>query len=207
MESAMQIDTQIRVHVAHSDPVVNIGLKALCGGLSGLDLCLEESDAPEELAERILISDYRGGLKLISQSESKKVRVLIITQCETEGEIRYALRAGIHGYLLQNHVLQDLEPAIVALSSGQRFVSAPANQTVANSLHRTELTRREEDVLHLLSKGHCNKLIARELGIAPGTVKAHLKSLLSKLDVSTRTQAVIVASQRGLLTDRVQAMT
>lgn len=201
----MQIDTQIRVHVAHSDPVVNIGLKALCGGLSGLDLCLEESDAPEELAESILISDYRGGLKQISQSKSKKV--LIITQCETEGEIRYALRAGIHGYLLQNHVLQDLEPAIVALSSGQRFVSAPANQTVANSLHRTELTRREEDVLHLLSKGHCNKLIARELGIAPGTVKAHLKSLLSKLDVSTRTQAVIVASQRGLLTDRVQAMT
>jgi two-component system NarL family response regulator len=205
MESAMQIDTQIRVHVAHSDPVVNIGLMALCGGLSGLDLCLEESDAPEELAESILISDYRGGLKQISQSKSKKV--LIITQCETEGEIRYALRAGIHGYLLQNHVLQDLEPAIAALSSGQRFVSAPANKTVANSLHRTELTRREEDVLHLLSKGHCNKLIARELGIAPGTVKAHLKSLLSKLDVATRTQAVIVASQRGLLTDRVQAMT
>lgn len=201
----MQIDTQIRVHVAHSDPVVNIGLMALCGGLSGLDLCLEESDAPEELAESILISDYRGGLKQISQSKSKKV--LIITQCETEGEIRYALRAGIHGYLLQNHVLQDLEPAIAALSSGQRFVSAPANKTVANSLHRTELTRREEDVLHLLSKGHCNKLIARELGIAPGTVKAHLKSLLSKLDVATRTQAVIVASQRGLLTDRVQAMT
>jgi two-component system NarL family response regulator len=203
----MQSNTPIRVHVAHSDPLVNIGLKALCEGLGGLDLCLETSDSPAAPTASILISDYRSGLELIRQSKPEKVRVLIITQCETEGEIRRALRAGIHGYLLQNHVLQDLEPAIVALSSGRRYVSAPANQTVANSWHRTELSHREQDVLHWLSTGNTNKLIARELGIAEETVKAHLKSLMSKLDVSSRMQAVIVGHRRGLLSDRVRATT
>jgi two-component system NarL family response regulator len=201
----MQSITPIRVHVAHSDPLVNIGLKALCEGLRGLDLCLETSASPAATTASILISDYRSGLELISRSKPEKVRVLVITQCETEGEIRRALRAGIHGYLLQNHVLQDLEPAIVALSSGRRYVSAPANQTVANSWHRTELSHREKDVLHCLSTGNTNKLIARELGIAEETVKAHLKSLMSKLDVATRMQAVIVGHRRGLLSDRVQA--
>jgi DNA-binding CsgD family transcriptional regulator len=66
-------------------------------------------------------------------------------------------------------------------------------------MSHNELTGREADVLQLLGKGYCNKLIARELDIGVGTVKSHLKRVMSKLNVTARTQAVVVATQRGLI--------
>jgi DNA-binding NarL/FixJ family response regulator len=70
---------------------------------------------------------------------------------------------------------------------------------MADSLTREALTAREAEVLDLLACGQCNKSIARQLDIAVGTVKAHVKAIMAKLDASSRTQAVSVAAQRGLV--------
>ena len=66
-------------------------------------------------------------------------------------------------------------------------------------LGNTTLTGRETDVLQLLAQGCCNKSIARKLGIGVGTVKTHVKGVMSKLDATARTHAVVVATQRGLI--------
>jgi DNA-binding NarL/FixJ family response regulator len=73
---------------------------------------------------------------------------------------------------------------------------------IADSFSREPLTPRENDVLHLLAEGCCNKTIARRLGIGQGTVKSHLRSVMAKLGVHARTQAVIVAAERGMVTPR-----
>jgi DNA-binding CsgD family transcriptional regulator len=72
-------------------------------------------------------------------------------------------------------------------------------ERIAESLTRVTLTTRQTEVLELLQSGMCNKTIARDLGIAPGTVKAHVKGILEKLESTTRTQAVAVATHRGLI--------
>ncbi|MGO4379517.1 response regulator transcription factor [Pseudoduganella sp. RAF53_2] len=105
----------------------------------------------------------------------------------------------MRGYVLQSCVLQELEPALLAMSCGRNYISSRADRAIANSWYRADLTGRERDVLQLLGKGHCNKLIAREPGLAEETVKTHLKNVMSKLNVSARVQAVVVANERGLL--------
>jgi DNA-binding NarL/FixJ family response regulator len=195
----MQISTSIPVHLLHADPVVNMGLKALCRTLSGLNLSVEDEYPSAEPCPAILLADYHGGMELIQRIKSDEVRVLIITHCDKEGEIRKALQSGIHGYVLHNCVLKELAPAIAALSNGSHYLSARATLNVAHSWSWPALTDREVEVLRSLGKGQCNKLIARELGIHLSTVKCHMKSVMAKLSVSDRVQAVIVANQRGLL--------
>ncbi|RZA34551.1 MAG: response regulator transcription factor [Lysobacteraceae bacterium] len=81
----------------------------------------------------------------------------------------------------------------------QRYLSESMTRSVADSLTRESLTGRETDVLQLLAQGCCNKSIARKLGIGVGTVKTHVKGVMSKLDATARTHAVVVATQRGLI--------
>src|SRR5205085_4074433 len=82
---------------------------------------------------------------------------------------------------------------------GIRYLSEAVSRSVAASLGRASLTERETDVLQLLAEGCCNKLIARRLGIGVGTVKTHVKGVMSKLDATARTHAVVVAAARGLI--------
>jgi len=195
----MQFHLPTRVQIMHADLIVSTGLRAILGKLSDMNLYVDEAPPAVRLARTILIADYRSGIALMRQHRDEDECVLVVTHCDKEGEIRHAIQAGGHGYLLQNCVPAEMEPALIAISNGQRYVSEAAMRSLAGSAHRDALTLRETDVLHLLCKGYCNKLIARELGIGVGTVKSHLKAVMSKLNVSARTQAVIAATQLGLL--------
>ncbi len=128
-------------------------------------------------------------------------RVLIVTQMEREWEVRTAMMAGVHGYLLQNADREQLLTAVRTLSRGLRYLSADLSRCVADSFTRIGLTSRETDVLQLLAQGQCNKSIARELGIGVGTVKTHVKGLFDKLGATARTHAVVLATRRGLVGD------
>jgi len=86
-----------------------------------------------------------------------------------------------------------------AAAQGRRFLCHAAAQEVANSLTNEALTARERDVLLLLAQGRCNKTIASHLDIAVGTVKAHVRTIMSKLKASSRTEAACIAVARGLL--------
>jgi two-component system NarL family response regulator len=126
-------------------------------------------------------------------------RVLIVTQLEREWEVRTAMMAGVHGYLLQNSDTEQLLIAVRTLSRSMRYLSAELSRCVADSFTRIGLTSRETDVLQLLAQGQCNKSIARELGIGVGTVKTHVKGLFDKLGATARTHAVVLATRRGLV--------
>lgn len=197
-------DVKVRVLIAHSDAIVNAGLAALLGAESDMQVT---HGAPQPTQEDVIILDHKGALEHMRQRANAPhhseapARVLIVTQMEREWEVRTAMMAGVHGYLLQSCAADQLPAAVRALSRGLRYLSADLSRCVADSFTRVGLTSRETDVLQLLAQGQCNKSIARELGIGVGTVKTHVKGLFDKLGATARTHAVVLATRRGLVGD------
>ena len=195
----VQQGDRVSVRIAHADPIVRAGLAALLGAHADMDI---SGDGTAD----VIIVDHRGGLEHMRNnahahhSESQP-KVLIVTQLEREWEVRTAMMAGVHGYLLQNADPEQLLTAVRSLSRGLRYLSSELSRCVADSFTRIGLTSRETDVLQLLAQGQCNKSIARELGIGVGTVKTHVKGLFDKLGATARTHAVVLATRRGLVGD------
>ena len=129
-------------------------------------------------------------------------RILILTANDREADIRRAIEAGIHGYILLGGPLDELIDAATAVANGLRYVSRSVAQRMADSLARTSLTLRETEVLSLAAGGESNKAIARDLAIKAGTVKSHMTAIMSKLGASSRTHAVSIAAARGLVEQR-----
>ena len=124
---------------------------------------------------------------------------MVFTCRGSEWEIHSALQAGIQGYLLQGCSADDAVRGVKSLARGVSFFCSTASQKMVDCVTHQTLTRRESDVLKLLSDGLSNKLIARELDVAVTTVKAHLRAILAKLGANSRTHAVLVAARRGLV--------
>ena len=210
----MQVTENVRVFVIHQDPVMAEGLVAVLTRQQGLSVRsarvseTRAGDVPNEPAEPydVLVSDYESGLSCLAKSKAEgrprgpdPARVLVLTSRARESEVRQAMSAGVHGYVLQGCPLDELVRGVRSVGRGARYFCETVAQRVIESLTRVTLTARETEVLELLQRGYCNKTIARDLGIAPGTVKAHVKGILEKLDSTTRTQAVAVATERGLV--------
>lgn len=187
----------ISIHFMHSDRVVCAGLRALLSATSGLDWVAQE--CLEDLQDGIIIADYHTALMHRQRDSAGRHRVLLIAPDGKDGEVRRAMASGVHGYLLQREAPTELATAVLSLSKGLRYLSEHVQRCMADSGTHGQLTPREEDVLQLMGQGYCNKLIARMLGISLGTVKSHVKAVLDKLDASTRTRAVVVATHRGLI--------
>lgn len=190
------------VHIIHTDPVMTAGLHAILAGRQEWRVSTHPSQPEARQVARVLVADYDTGLALARRPEHAGLRrpsVLIVTQLDKEWEVRLAMDAGVHGYVLQSCSQDELLEAVASLAQGQRYLSESVTRSVADSLSRETLTGRETDVLQLLAEGCCNKSIARRLGIGVGTVKTHVKGVMSKLDATARTHAVVVATQRGLI--------
>lgn len=185
------------VHIVHRDAVMAAGLRAILAACPALRVSAHP-DRPDALAgPGVTIADYETGVALARQRGQRGI--LIVTQLDREWDVRRAMEAGVHGFLLQSCSPDELHEAVAALLLGRRFLSAAVTRSVADSLGREHLTGRETEVLQLLAEGCCNKTIARRLGIGVGTVKTHVKGVMSKLDATARTHAVVVATQRGLV--------
>ena len=190
------------VHIIHTDPVMTAGLQAILANRPELRVSTHMTQPEARQIARVLVADYDAGLALARQPEHAGARrpgILIVTQLDKEWEVRIAMDAGVHGYVLQSCSSDELLKAVASLAVGQRYLSESVTRSVADSLSRENLTGRETDVLQLLAEGCCNKSIARKLGIGVGTVKTHVKGVMSKLDATARTHAVVVATQRGLI--------
>lgn len=124
---------------------------------------------------------------------------LIVTATVTSRRVRLALAAGVTGYVHASCTLEELREAACTVVAGRRYLCRTAAAAVAEDWPGDALTPRELDVLTLLCVGLDNKSIGLRLGIAPGTIKTHVKTLLHKLNVHSRTQAVIEAMRRDLL--------
>jgi len=197
--------SRIQVLVAHPDPLLALGLTAALGQARGIDVLCPGADGRGPAAD-VVLTDYPGGLALAPvrtgvRAGPAPARILVLAAQEREQEVRTALERGVHGYLLAGSRVEDVIEGVRALALGQRYLSQAAAQRMADSMTREHLTGRESDVLALLVQGCCNKTIARQLEIAVGTVKAHVKGIMSKLHASSRTQAVSIAVARGLVAD------
>jgi DNA-binding NarL/FixJ family response regulator len=196
---------RVKILIAHGLPVVAAGLAAALGRQAGFEVV--HGDAPEPPGcFDIVVTDHKGALGWMSRVHPPRcprpapaARVLLVGNSDGEAEVRAALNAGVHGYLLTDCELHELVDSVAQLSRGGRYLCASVASRVAESLTREALTHRETDVLALMVRGCSNKAIARDLGIAVGTVKAHAKAVFAKLGVRTRSQAVALATERGLV--------
>jgi len=125
--------------------------------------------------------------------------VLMLSAFDGDEDIHAALDAGALGYVLKSATGKELIPAIQAVATGKRWIPLGVAARLKSRNLYEELTARETDVLNALALGLANKEIAEKLGISEYTVKDHLKSILAKLRVADRTQAVTSAVQRGIL--------
>jgi two-component system, NarL family, response regulator LiaR len=137
------------------------------------------------------------------RGELPETEVIALTSVLASAAVIGAVKAGAIGYLLKDTQAPELRKAIKAAAAGQVQLSPQASAYLMRELRSPEtteaLTEREMEVLHLLVQGHSNKEIARALQIAEDTVKVHVKHILAKLGVQSRTQAVLYAIRLGLV--------
>jgi len=187
----------------HRDPVVRAGIIAALREHAIFDV-LEEAAAPRTGTTAVIVADYKLALQWIDASPAR-ASILVLTSSDSEVDIRRAVEAGVHGYLLLGGPLSELVEAVTALAQGQRYLGRSVAERMADSLMRPSLTARETDVLQLLADGQRNKVIARELHIEPATVKTHVAAILSKLAATSRTHAASIGLTRGLVRPRPAA--
>ena len=189
----------VRVRVLHTDPIVAAGIAMALRMQPGFEIRQEDGPGVD-----VFVCDYLTGMALARDQRRGPVssapsRYLVLTALDSERSVRDAFELGIHGYLLSGSPIEDLLDAIRCVAQGRRYLSVRVAQRMVDSVAHESLTPRETEVLHLLAEGSCNKDVARRLNIRLSTVKAHVKAIMSKLDVSSRTHAVSIAAKRGLV--------
>jgi len=135
--------------------------------------------------------------------ELPETEVLALTSVLESASVVEAIRAGAIGYLLKDTQAAELRKAIKAAAAGQVQLSPQASAHLLGAIRTPELpeplTPREMDVLRLLAQGQSNKEIARALDLVEETVKSHVRHILAKLGVQSRTQAVLAAIRLGIV--------
>ena len=131
--------------------------------------------------------------------EFPAVGQLVLSNYEGSEDIHRALAAGALAYLTKDAGADELISAIISVRAGRRFVSKAVGALLAEHVPGSERTERELDVLRALVRGLSNREIADDLGIAENTVRIHMGRILDKLGVGDRTQAAVLAIQKGLV--------
>jgi len=126
-------------------------------------------------------------------------RVIVLTTYDTDHDIARALKAGAKAYILKDISADDLINCIRDVLAGKTYLAPAAAAKLAEGVTRVQLTPREMAALRLMADGKANKEIASELAISERTVKTHLGHLFEKLGVTSRTEAIKVATHRGLV--------
>ncbi|RZT08014.1 two component transcriptional regulator, LuxR family [Duganella sp. CF402] len=182
----------ILVHVCHGESILKAGLIALLAACPQVRLV-----AP--VGADVIVTDYADALARLKHATHRGARLMVISQREREWDIRTAISAGVHGYLPQRCAADELLMAVQMLGRSQRYFNPELLERATQHVASNNLTSRESQVLALLAQGCCNKRIAIELDIGVGTVKTHVKSLFNKLGATARTHAVVLATQRGMV--------
>jgi two-component system, NarL family, response regulator len=201
----------IRVLIADDHPVVRSGIKALLSAEPDMNVVAEAADGAECVALHaahapdVALMDLRmprmDGVSAIRaiRAARPEQRIVALTTYDGDADICRALDAGACGYLLKESLGKEIVGAVRSAASGCRVIPPAVAQRLAEFTPRVDLTARELDVLRLAAKGLGNKDIGRLLGCAEATVKVHVKHIMEKLEVADRTEAVMLALQRGII--------
>lgn len=214
---------KIRIMLADDHPLLRQALRNVLEKNSDFEVIAEASDGEEavrlatELVPDVVIMDISmpnlNGLEATKQikASNPEIAVLVLTVHTDSEHIMSILRAGAGGYLTKSVYGDEVTNAVRALVSGETVLSPTISQQILKYAfqHSTKprklstgntLSSRELEVLNLAAKGIPNKDIATKLGLSLRTVKGYLADLFLKLNVASRTEAVIVGLRRGLLT-------
>ncbi len=201
----------IRILIADDHQVIRSGVRGMLSACAGFEIVGEASNGRQavEMYEKYLpdvaLVDLRmpefEGVEVVRRVRLRhpNARIIILTTYDTDEDIDLALQAGAKAYLLKDVTGQELGACVRDVFNGRTRVAPAVAAKLAERVTRVQLTARELDVLRLLSDGKANKQIASDLGVTESTVKLHTNNLFQKLGVSSRTEAMKVALQRGLI--------
>jgi len=201
----------IRIMIVDDHPVLRIGAGAIIASQADMALVAEATDGDEALEKYrnvrpdVTLMDLQmpgmNGVDAIIaiREEFPNARIIVLTTFAGDAQALRALKAGAVGYLLKGTVRKDLLETIRAIHSGKRHIPPEIAQEIAFHAADEALSEREIAVLRHVAEGKANKEIAWLLGVSEDTVKSHMRSLFSKLEVADRTQAVTAAVRRGII--------
>jgi DNA-binding NarL/FixJ family response regulator len=200
----------ISLVIADDHPLILAGIATLIESEPSFELLGQAVDAMQaveqykRLRPDVLLIDLNmpgGGLDAIAQVKAfhADAKIVILTTYEGDEDVHRGLRAGASAYLLKQASFEEIVHSVRQVANDRRYLPPVLVEKLASRINANQLSKRELDILAHLSAGKSNKVIARDAGIGIGTVKYHINNILSKLNVSCRTEAASVAQKRGLL--------
>lgn len=202
---------QLKIMLVDDHYLVRMGLASIIALERDMTVCAEASTGEQAIVAfrkvrpDVTLMDLRlpgmnGGETVQAiRAEFPDARIVMLSTYVCDEEIYGALQAGAMAYLVKTVQREELIRAIRKAAAGQRHIPAEVAARLADRVTRSQLSTREVEVLRLLVSGRRNREIAGTLDITEGTVKLHVSSILGKLGVADRTEAVTVALQRGIV--------
>jgi DNA-binding NarL/FixJ family response regulator len=201
----------IRVMIGDDHSLMRSGIAGEINAQHDMSVVAEASDGVEAIeAYRthrpdVTLMDIRmpgmGGIEAITRirAEFPTSKFVILTSSAGDVQAVRAFQAGATGYLLKNLLRTELIDTIRLVHDGKKRMPPEIAQQIAEHSIEDSVSARELEVLRAISRGKSNKIVADDLSISEHTVKNHVKNILSKLDASDRTDAVVIAIRRGYL--------
>jgi two-component system NarL family response regulator len=214
MMSDPSASNRIRVLIVDDHPLMRIGLRARIEAESDMEVVAEAGDGPTAIAAYtahrpdITLLDLRlpgmDGPQIITviRKDDPAAKIIILTTYDADEDVYRAVQAGARGYLLKGTFAEGILEAIRNVQAGRRLIAPEVAGRLADRVSSPGLTSREVAVLELVAKGMSNKEIGAALFVSETTIKYHLKNIYAKLGASDRTEAALLATQRGILTLR-----
>lgn len=207
----MNSGKKIKVLSVDDHPLFREGVAAVLHGEDGITLVAEAANGQEAIENfrihrpDVTLIDIQmpmmNGIDAIKaiRLEFPDARFIGLTTYEGDIQAFRALKAGASGYLLKSNIRKDLGETIRAVYAGRRRISPEVAAELAEHVADDMLSEREVDVLRRVAGGASNKIIADHLSVSEATVKAHMKSILAKLNANDRAHAVTIGMKRGFL--------
>lgn len=201
---------KIKLLIVDDHIVVRMGLVTATNGEPDMTVVAEAENGPQAIEAfrarqpDVVVLDLRmrkqNGLETLRllREEFGDVRVVIFSNYASGDEVYQAFAAGACGFVVKEMSLDRLLEAIRLVHRGEQYLP-PEISTRMNGRVISQLSPRELEVLKLVAKGLSNKEIGAALDVVEGTIKLHVKSILAKLNVSDRTQAILAAVKRGII--------
>lgn len=205
------MNTAIRVLIVEDHFLARIALRSMFDTLQGFRIVAETGAGQEAIAlfrqhqPDVVVMDLKlngvSGFEAIKsiRREHPAARILVLSNLQGSEDVYRAMQAGARGYLTKDADGRQLADALRVVAGGGRYIPRALESRLAERIPNSDITPRERAVLELLAQGMSTVDIARRFDLAEKTVRIHIGNLLEKLGARDRTQALVIALQRGII--------